>query len=247
MDCQQAVTLIDAYVDGELDVRSILEIEPHLNSCTSCGRALETRRVLGTALHAGNLAYSAPAALRHRIRAATKTTASLSAWLHRRPLALTVSFAAVTLLVSTGTWQWRLVRQENLLAEEVVSGHVRSLEANHLTDVLSSDRHTVKPWFSGRIDYSPSVEDLAADGFPLIGGRLDYLGGRPVAALVYRRAAHTINLFLWPSSGEVTQRASADRGFHTVRWTGGGMTYWAVSDLNTGELSQFASLLRARE
>jgi anti-sigma factor RsiW len=124
---------------------------------------------------------------------------------------------------------------------------VRSLQATHITDVPSSDRHTVKPWFAGKLDYSPPVKDLAADGFPLVGGRLDYLDGRPVAALVYHRGGHTINLFVWPSPGETAERLSTARGFHTVRWTRGGMTYWAVSDLNENDLSRFVSLLNSRE
>jgi anti-sigma factor RsiW len=246
MDCPQAKALIDAYVDGELDARSIMEFEPHLKSCPSCARIAENRRTLGAALRSADLSYAAPGDLRRRLRAAT-APAEPAAWLQWRPMALAASFAAAVLIASAGGRHWRSSRADDAIASEIVSGHVRSLEASHLTDVLSSDRHTVKPWFAGKLDYSPSVEDLAADGFPLIGGRLDYADGRPVAALVYRRAAHTINLFAWPSSADAAERAGSQRGFNTLHWSRGGMTYWAVSDLNSGELSQFAALLRARE
>ena len=246
MECRQAKTLIGAYADEELDPRSALEIEGHLKSCASCARALENHHTLKTALRSSELSYDAPTALRRRILDVTAAPAPsrLSSWLIWRPLILATSFAAVALIFSTGALRWRSDRAESLLADEVIAGHVRSLEAAHLMDVPSTDKHTVKPWFAGKLDYSPSVEDLAAQGFPLIGGRLDYLDGRPVAALVYRRAAHTINLFEWPASGETAPRARTERGFHLVRWTRGGMTYWAVSDLNEAELRQFAALLR---
>ena len=249
MDCRQAATLIGAYLDQELDPRSSLEIEEHLKGCASCSGALAGDRSLKKGLHSAALAYRAPAALRLRVLAATAPQASsrLSAWLAWRPMTLAASFAALALVLSSGALHWGALKREDLLAEEVVAGHVRSLEADHLTDVISSDRHTVKPWFAGKLDYAPPVEDLASEGFPLTGGRLDYLDGRPVSALVYRHGGHTINLFVWPSSGESPERARAERGFRVVRWTRKGMTYWAVSDVNEEELSRFASLLRTRE
>jgi len=132
--------------------------------------------------------------------------------------------------------------------DEIVSGHVRSLMADHLTDVASSDKHTVKPWFDGKLDFSPAVVDLADHGFPLVGGRLDYLGSRSVAALVYARQKHFINLFVWPSTreGDLGEPKSSRHGFHLIHWNAAEMSYWAVSDLNPAELEEFAGLIRNR-
>jgi anti-sigma factor RsiW len=130
------------------------------------------------------------------------------------------------------------------LESELVGNHVRALMASHLTDVASSNQHTVKPWFQGKLNYSPSVRDLEQDGFPLVGGRLDYLAGKPVAALVYRRNGHMINLFVWPEAHARGKEVSEDQGYNVIRWTKDGMTYSAVSDLNLNELRTFSALMR---
>jgi anti-sigma factor RsiW len=130
-----------------------------------------------------------------------------------------------------------------LIAQDVVSGHVRSLMANHLTDVPSSDRHTVKPWFLGKLDFSPEVRDLAPEGFPLIGGRLDYVSQKPAAALVYQRGKHIINLFVWKADGR-SEAHESRQGYNLAHWNNAGLSYWAVSDVNSADLEQFSKLMQ---
>ena len=196
-------------------------------------------------------ALAAPDTLRQRVRAAVRDAASES----RRPRFMTarvkrwLALAASLAVVTSGGWWLGVSRATaTALADQVLASHVRSLMPGHLTDVLSSDQHTVKPWFNGKIDYSPPVPDFAGQGFPLIGGRLDYVGGRPVAALVYGRRQHIINVFLWPvSAGSRAGGGSPSRsrqGYHELHWTSGDYTYWVASDLALPELEQFAELVR---
>ena len=202
--------------------------------------------------------HEAPPALRDRLAAALNRPDPLPAaaprsrlrasWL--RPWAGMGAAFAVGVFVSLTFVSYQAsLREENNLVQEVVDGHVRSLMASHLADVASSDQHTVKPWFGGKLDFSPPVPDLAGEGFPLVGGRLDYLDLRPVAALVYRRQQHIINLFVWPSGGAATQavKSQSRQGFNTAEWNDSGMRFWAVSDLNASELHAFAQLLRRHD
>lgn len=129
--------------------------------------------------------------------------------------------------------------------EQIFASHVRSLQVDHLMDVASSDQHTVKPWFAGKLDFSPPVRDLREQGFTLEGGRLDYLDGRSVAALVYRRHQHVINVFVWPQSSAPAENSSAREGYNMLRWSEGGFAFWAISDLNLTELRELARLLQA--
>jgi anti-sigma factor RsiW len=242
MNCETAHPLIAAYVDGELDLVNSLAVEEHMAGCPSCARMREGQRELHVALagKTADLYYQAPVNLKRRVRASipsTERNGLLAGWF--APMRWVPALAAVVLIAGMGYFR---PQPEKAVAAEVASAHVRSLMAAHLLDVPSSDRHTVKPWFAGKLDFSPAVPDLGDKGFPLIGGRLDYIQGRSVAALIYQRNKHVINVFIWP--GESAGGALAVNGYHLIHWAAGGMTYWAVSDLNEAELKDFSALLR---
>lgn len=247
MNCDDVQSRVHAYLDGELGPVESAQIEKHLDQCPNCMPIYQQAQALRAALHAQATYFTAPDGLDSRIRSALRAGAPQNTrtvvW-KRWGLGAALAFAAVatwslTLLLSTPSVQHRLLR-------EVVSDHVRSLMAQHLTDVASSDEHTVKPWFNGKLNFSPPVRDLTAQGFPLVGGRLDYLHGRPVAALVYRHRKHPINLFVWPASGTAAEgeRTYTRQGYNIVHWARGGMNFWAISDLNLKELLAFARLLQ---
>lgn len=262
MSCQETRELIHAYLDGELDIVRSTEIERHLNDCEVCALACEHQRSLSSHVQAGSLYYRAPAGLESRIRAglserhgsATKVQTSLEKVSRRyrvrwNPVWKWACAAFAAIILSVVVLRNPTPSRQDSLAREVASSHIRSLMANHLTDIDSSDQHTVKPWFDGRLDFSPLVVDLTSQGFPLVGGRLDYLNGRAVAAIVYRRRKHLINVFVWPradTGGGVgtTARETALQGYNILHWTKSGMTYWVVSDLNLQELKDFAEILR---
>ncbi len=240
---------LDAYLDGELAPDDVRELEAHLAHCPECVRFRDERLELRAAIAAEIPAFHAPEALRQRVQMAAASAAgprtarrfTIGSWSSLLALAASLVFVAV------GTW--RLTRANaarETLATEVLGSHVRSLMPGHLTDVLSSDQHTVKPWFNGRLDYSPPVYDFAGRGYPLLGGRLDYVGGRSVAVLVYGRRQHLINVFLWPSTSGPSGGPPAEtrQGYHLLHWTMGDYTYWVVSDLGLPELQEFAGLLR---
>jgi anti-sigma factor RsiW len=248
MNCKEIRQLINAYADSELDLTRSLEIERHLGDCPGCAASYEGLRALRSAV--SRVYKSPPASLQRRVTSAVRkagrneAATRLFAW---RRIAIATS-AAVVLVVS-----WNLVRlsgrpsPDEVLARDVVSSHVRSLMSNHLTDVLSSDQHTVKPWFAGKLDFSPLVRDLASEGFLLIGGRLDYVDNRPVAAVVYQRRQHYINLFVWPSSGgRDVENESSRQGYNLIYWTRAGMNHWIISDLNKEELEELKLLIQNR-
>ena len=249
MACEQRNDLIEAYADGELDISSSLEMERHLADCKACAAVLRDHRALREALGGASLRYEAPPRLSSRVRSAVRKQEKVFA-VGLQPAWRWVAFAAP--LVSIAILAWALVTVSSapsagdLLNQEIVSAHVRSLMVAHLTDFPSSDQHTVKPSFSGRIDYSPEVKDLSNEGYALVGGRLDYLDRKPVAAIIYQRRKHSINLFIWPSDDGAGAGAveTSLRGYNLIRWTQAGMSYSAVSDLNLTELRGFQRALQ---
>jgi anti-sigma factor RsiW len=239
MTCDEARILLHALIDGELDAGHAREVEDHIRTCPRCAAELAAYREMSKAVAGAELRFAAPPALRRRIEASLPQAKvpSRRAVLRGFAMGSAASAIAATGLVAI------ILRNDDAqrIESEVVSAHLRSLQAGHLTDVLSTDQHTVKPWFNGKLDVSPPVVDLTAQGFTLIGGRLDYVDARAIAAIVYRRRAHVINLF-------VAQTASAERrpatletiqGFNIRRWSDRGLNYWAVSDLARDELAEF--------
>jgi anti-sigma factor RsiW len=230
---------IEALLDGELDVAQSAAVERHVADCSACAQAFARLREQKAALRALPR-FDAPDQLRHSIRDALRREVAPPA---PAPIWRWAAIAACLCLAVSLGWnavQWR--GAEASLEEGVVASHIRSLLASHLMDVPSSDQHTVKPWFAGKLDFSPVVKDLAAQGFPLEGGRVDYLDGRRVAALVFRRAQHTINLFTWPAAAGASASHAARDGYNVLHWTHGGMAYWAVSDVSAAELARLRVL-----
>jgi anti-sigma factor RsiW len=245
MNCHDAQAVMHGYLDGELDLSASLQYEQHVGECPACSKVLAEQRALQAHMKADSLYFKAPASLRNRLRASLKKHASAGPMRFRWLAAA----ACVVFCVGLGFLVAQVALTPSVhdrLIQEVASAHIRSLQAQHIVDVPSSDRHEVKPWFNGKLDFSPPTPDLEKEGFSLVGGRLDYLGGRPAAAVVYRRREHLINLFVWPSSGtepgDVQQETR--QGYHVVHWSKSGMNYWIVSDLDMTELSGLAQRLR---
>ena len=249
MNCRDALDLMHAYVDGELDLLKAVEIEQHLGFCPACKVQYDRLRELSSSVRANAAYHAAPQAARARFAAALPRDHACTLRPTPRGWIGMAAALAFAVLVGLGLGL-SLFRPgaEDRLAQEVIAGHVRSLMANHLTDIASSDQHTVKPWIAGKLDFSPPVTDFAAQGYVLSGGRLDYLAERGVMALVYRRHAHLINTFIWPAlaAGDSPLRLDSRQGYNLAHFTRGGMAYWAVSDLNTQELKIFAGLLQGQ-
>ena len=246
MTCDEAEILLHALIDGELDAGHARDVEAHIAECPRCAAQLAAYREMSKAVADADLRYSAPLALRRRIEASLPQTQAAP---NRRSVLRGFAMgSAVSAIAATGLIAIVLRGDdEQRIMSEVVSAHLRSLQAGHLTDVLSTDQHTVKPWFNGKLDVAPPVVDLTAQGFTLIGGRLDYVDTRPTGAIIYRRRSHVINLF-------VAQTASAQRhpaktetiqGFNIRRWSERGLNYWAVSDLAADELAEFGEKFEA--
>ena len=264
MNCKEVMNLLDGYLDSELDPITSQTIEQHLRDCPNCEQAYKAQRSLMRAIGSASPYYKAPAGLRERIQFSLREEVTeqpmreLSQTAQR--LSPKAQAGAKTVLVGT-PWNWLALAAaiifaaiitfnlmprlrpgaDQLLATQLVASHVRSLMANHLTDVASSDQHTVKPWLDTKLDFAPAVPELSGKGFPLVGGRLDYLDNRPVAALIYQRRKHFINLFVWPteSNAAKTTKTISRQGFHLLHWADSDFNYWAVSDVNADDLRTF--------
>jgi anti-sigma factor RsiW len=231
MTCSEARKMLDAWFDRELDVRTSLEVEEHVQSCERCRTHVNNLTTLRTALRDPSLRRPLPRGLERRIAPKRRVL-----WATGAGAALAAALAVVLVVA---------VRPQQPLdvAADVLAAHSRSLITDHVTDVSSTDQHTVKPWFQGKIDYSFPVSDFADKGFALSGGRLDYLRDRPVAALVYHHAKHIVNMFIWPGTGK--KEVITRRGLSAIGWTQEGLRYWIVSDIPQGDLEKFRAMVRA--
>jgi anti-sigma factor RsiW len=258
MKCDDSRIYLPAYLDDELDVTESLRVQKHLTECGDCRRARDEQLTLRSALRDPAL-YARPSAdFSKRIEAAVRRAAkdevrsqrpSWLEWLGQGSLRWVPAAAALVVIATMGgllVMNRLRSSHDQLIASAVLSGHIRSLQAEHLIDVPSSDRHTVKPWFQGKLDFSPPVPDLSELGWTLIGGRLDYVDGQPVAVIVYKRKLHNINVFVWPNHGSAdsTIKEEDAQGYQIFHWNGAEMTYWVVSDLNSAELLDLARALR---
>lgn len=244
MTCKSARPFLEPYLDGELDAAQKADIERHLSECPECATSHRQLSSLQNDLRTFGPRYDAPEHLRSRVLSSVRKAAVTPIRPAARSFSATAwALAATVLLAVSVGWNVLLLRSQKTggVAQEIVSSHVRSLIGNHLLDVPSTDQHNVKPWFNGKLDYAPDVRDFAANGFPLAGGRVDYIDHKPVAALVYKRRQHVINLFIWPSASPLATPDGVN-GFNLVAWSRTGMNYCSISDLNEAELQQFADL-----
>ncbi|WP_158904726.1 anti-sigma factor [Burkholderia sp. L27(2015)] len=276
MNHEQALELLPGYLDEELSLSEALEFQRHLDSCGECSQVLAQHRDVSAQLRSAQLRMDAPPELVKRIEAALPGRSAPWARLGERfkgqdngnsrnvgsrwltwPTWATagVMVASVAALSVSMSLYLAVPSSEDRLTQEVVDDHIRSLQFNHLSDVISTDKHTVKPWFNGKLDFAPPVIDLVQQGYPLIGGRLDYVDGRAVAVMVYRYKLHPINLYVWPSNGtgigtgttQLREPAIHERqGYHFAHWSAGGMTYWAITDAGEDELHGFVTDLRGQ-
>jgi anti-sigma factor RsiW len=243
MTCGQVRQLLSAYLDRELGLPESLAVDEHLRGCEACASQFDSLRALQRST-GPELAFAVPEGLERRVRAALRREVAAPP---RRFVALSMLTAAAALVaIAFGlvpALRPRAEREDQLRAE-VVSAHVRSLMVDHAVDVASSDQHSVKPWFEGKLDFSPPVTDLAAQGFSLVGGRLDYIARRPVAALVYKRRQHLVNVFVWGEAGSPrSTQAFADSGLNVATWRRKGFAFWAVSTANADDLEALARLI----
>ena len=247
MECDEAHARLDAYFDGELSEPERGDLRDHIAGCAECRLEIQALEQLRDGIRQSAPVYRAPAALRSQIRAALRREGDGAPAFARGPgwLAFAASILIAVGVGSGGTWLISGERQQDTVADEVIDSHLRSLLADHLTDVASSDKHTVKPWFAGRTELSPPGVDLAPQGFPLIGGRLDLIEGKPIPALVYRAGKHVINVFVLPAQRGDFAESVTRRGYNLRHWIKDDLGYWAVSDASADEFSKFERAFRA--
>jgi anti-sigma factor RsiW len=251
VSCELTHSVLHGYVDGELDAARAADFERHLLSCSECVAALEGQETLRASIQRAGLYERAPAPLRRKLyaelgRAAPRPAVSRTAW-QPSPWRWLAVAATLLLVAALG---WKLMPGLGVYsggtpyASSIVDAHLRSLQPGHLEDVISTDQHTVKPWFAGQLDFAPPVRDFANAGFPLEGGRLDVVHGRTVAVLVYARRKHVVNVFIWPTAERDTQPQSGSQlGYNWVDWRKGGMELCAVSDANASDLEELRGLM----
>jgi anti-sigma factor RsiW len=249
MSCETTLKLLDAYVDAELSPAEAAALDAHLGECAACREQHQAIRALQAAVRSNAYYHRAPSSLRSTLAARIGrrepqqvVRAARRSWLQQA-----VAACAVAAFAATITYQLAIPSAYELATADVISSHARSLIAQQIVDVVSSDQHTVKPWFNGRLDFTPPVRDTAAEGYPLVGGRIDYVSGREVAALVYKRRKHYIDVYVWPNDRESARafRTTQRRGFTVLSWSDPSFTYYAVSDLDPAELRSFAGFLGA--
>jgi len=272
VNCEEIKNLMDAYLDGELDLITSQKVEQHLRDCPKCEQAYEVETAMAHAISQAAPYYKAPPELRERIQSSlrneigakatrsgirgsqvmrTRKQPEARATLLGMPwnwLALAAAIGLAAIVASSFLPRLKQPGPDQFLATQLIASHVRSLMADHLTDVASSDQHTVKPWLDTKLDFAPPVVDLSSEGFPLIGGRLDYLDNRPVAALVYQRRKHFINLFIWPGETGAARPTMpmSHEGYQLLHWADSDFNYWAVSDVNANDLQTFKQQFETR-
>lgn len=247
MACEQSHTLVHAYLDSELDPVRAAEFEHHLEQCSACVSELDKQESLRSSIKQAQLYEKAPATLRKKVLTNVHRSEPVPIR-PARPLTTWLAAAAAILLLVGASWftipRLRNAGDQSVIAAQIVDAHLRSLQPGHLVDVISTDQHTVKPWFDGKLDFAPPVTDFSAEGFPLQGGRLDVVHGRTVAALAYGRRKHLISVFIWPvSQQDSTIHTGGEQGYNWLTWQKNGMQFSAVSDVSTADLVELRGLL----
>jgi anti-sigma factor RsiW len=249
MNCEESKILLHGYLDGELDPPGSIALEAHLASCKDCRKEFERYKDLGVAIRETAQYFTAPRELRSAIVSQLRPSRRKEAWRpSRSPVWQLLVGSVAAVLIATLGLNTILARRsaEDLIAQEIVASHARSLMADHLLDVASSDRHTVKPWLDRNLDFAPTVVDFAKQDFALTGGRLDYIDHREVAALVYRHRQHIVNVFIWPARGASYSAPHwiTQQGYNLAHWTESEMNYWVISDADRSGLNDFVGLVR---